>query len=128
MTSTGVEQGRHILVADDEEPVRLVSRRMLERRGFRVTATHDGREVVEYVRRRPESYDLVLLDVTMPGQSCGETVEQLKTAAPNLPIVLCSGLTGEESELKETRDRVQGFLRKPFRYQELLEAIENALC
>ena len=127
MTSTGDGQQRHILVADDEEPVRLVSQRMLERKDFRVTAAKDGDQVVAHVREQPDAFDLVLLDVTMPGLSCEETVIQIKEAAPELPVVLCSGLTGEETELQGTRERVQGFLRKPFRYQELLDAIEHAL-
>ncbi|MEM6703626.1 MAG: response regulator [Acidobacteriota bacterium] len=117
--------GRRILVADDEESVRFVAQRILERSGFDVTLAADGPETVTAVQSSGP-FDLLLLDVNMPGMSCEETVTAALDAAPELPIVLCSGLTGEEAELRTARSLTRGFLQKPFRFQELLDAIESA--
>lgn len=117
---------RRILVADDEQSVRFVAQRILERSGFDVTMAADGPETIAAVKDSAP-FDLLLLDVNMPGMGCEETMRAALDAAPSLPIVLCSGLTGEEAELQQARSLAHGFLQKPFRFQELLDAIESAV-
>lgn len=116
---------KRILVADDEESVRFVAQRILERSGYDVTMAADGPETIAAVKDSGP-FDLLLLDVNMPGLGCEETVSAALDAAPSLPIVLCSGMTGDEAELQSARSLAKGFLQKPFRFQELLDAIEAA--
>lgn len=123
---TAAQRPKRILVADDEESVRFVTQRILQRSEFDVEMAEDGPSTLTAVQDSGP-FDLVLLDVNMPGMSCNDTVGAVRAAAPTLPIVLCSGLTGEEAELREARTQTQGFLQKPFRFQELLDAIESAL-
>ena len=67
-----------ILLVDDEESVRIMGTRMLERVGFEVLAASDGREALEIYRARPDDIALVLLDLTMPDLDGEETFRELR--------------------------------------------------
>ena len=89
----------HILVVDDEEPVRDVLCEYLESQGFGVEAAPDGETALG--RHRP---DLVLLDVRMPGLDGVEVLRRIRHAAPHVPVIMVTanesvGLAREMLEL-----------------------------
>jgi two-component system, cell cycle sensor histidine kinase and response regulator CckA len=119
--------GTTVLVVDDEEAVRAVTRAVLEREGAMVEEAADGEAAVELLARDPDAIDLVLLDVTMPGMSGFETLDALRLLNEDLPVVMISGYMepGVSLEARGT-ERVR-FLHKPFRIDGLLENIAKAL-
>lgn len=117
----------HILLVDDEEIVRNFTARCLREMGYRVTACGDGTEAVELFTNQPESYDLVLLDLIMPGMSGERVFEELRRLEPETAVLITSGY-GEESSVRKLLERgARGFLEKPFRVHELSQAVARFL-
>ncbi|MEW6718997.1 MAG: ATP-binding protein [Thermodesulfobacteriota bacterium] len=116
-----------ILLADDEPDVRVVVRSMLESLGYGVVEAGDGREAVELFRQRHGSLDLVLMDLVMPRLSGEGALAEMRRIAPGVPTILISGYdaSGRIGELVATG--AGGFLRKPFRRQELEDKIAEVL-
>lgn len=115
-------QGR-ILLVDDEEIVRNFAARCLREMGYDVTSCGDGTQAVEFFEQHPESFDLVLLDLIMPGMGGAEVFEELRRSDPEAAVLITSGY-GEESSVRKLLDRgARGFLEKPFRVHELSQAV-----
>jgi PAS domain S-box-containing protein len=117
-----------ILLVEDEEFVRLFARRVLEEQGYAVIEAVNGAEALEVWEARHEEIDLLLTDMVMPGKLSGRDVsEKILQARPNLPVIYCSGYSQEL--LKTGLDLGSGisFLPKPYRPQDLAEAIRNSL-
>lgn len=116
-----------ILLVDDEEMVREVSREILQGLGYTVVTAAGGEEAEALLRASLEGEgpvpDLVILDMIMPGVSGKETLERLKALRPELKILLCSGyaLNGTAQEILDLG--CDGFVQKPF----TLEEISNKL-
>src|SRR5690606_32635155 len=89
--SNGAPAACNILLIDDEPAVRLVTGRMLTELGHHVVTAESGKRGVELLQERPDSFDLVVLDLTMPEQSGEQTLAQLRVVRDTLPIVITSG-------------------------------------
>ena len=123
-------EGGHgvILVVDDEDVVRRVHQRVLERSGYEVWLASDGVEALRQQRQNPGRIRAVILDMTMPRMSGVECLRALRETDPGLPIVLSSGYeTGEAVVLLEEKDQPSGFLQKPFRPRDLLGVLQEVL-
>ncbi|MCU0671657.1 MAG: MASE1 domain-containing protein [Myxococcota bacterium] len=107
-----------VLVADDEAPIRDVVRLTLELEGHAVECVADGELAVERVRTG--EFDVVLLDLTMPGHGGVEALRAIREGRPTMGAVLMSGY--DESQL--AHDEV--FLAKPFTIDALLDALARA--
>ncbi len=113
-----------ILLVDDEAMIVQIGRLTLERAGFEVVTAADGAEAVEAFRNRAGRFDLVILDVTMPGMSGRDAFRQLVELDPGVKVLLSTGFTTEDlTEL----DGAVGLLTKPYRPHELLAAVRSAL-
>jgi len=116
-----------ILLVDDEESVRLMGTRMLERIGFEVLPASDGREALAIYRERPGDIALVLLDLTMPDLDGEETFRELRRLDSNVCVVMTSGYTESEIAPRFARQRLSGFLQKPYTLNALTQCLRNAL-
>lgn len=116
-----------ILLVDDEELVRVMGIRMLERIGFEVIAATDGREAVEIYRERQQQIALVLLDLTMPDLDGEETFRELRRINPQVCVVMSSGYTESEIAPRFAGKRLSGFLQKPYTLDALTESLRRAL-
>lgn len=117
---------RTILLVEDEENVRRVTGRLLERLGFRVLLASSAEEALELYEGRGVRPDLVLTDVVMPGLTGFELAERLRASDPDLPILFTSGYTSRE--LGRTPDAPPSpFLPKPFSMEELDRSVREAL-
>ncbi len=117
----------HVLVVDDEEVLRRMTARTLRRLGHETTESGHGAEALEAVAADPETFDVVLTDLTMPVMGGGELIRRLKELRPGLPVVLASGFADTpEGRALDTTDGVV-FLPKPFTRRELAAALEEAL-
>ncbi len=113
-----------VLVVDDEALVRSQVRRSLELRGFTVEEANGGRSAL--ARFEQQGADVILLDMTMHDLAGLEVVAAIRASGSRVPIVLASGYFKESTERGLGSADVQGFLRKPYRISELIEAIERA--
>jgi signal transduction histidine kinase/CheY-like chemotaxis protein len=118
--------GRSVLVIEDEDGIRSVARAALEGAGFSVHTASDGVEGVTAFEAYPD-VSVVVLDVTMPRMDGADTLEALRRLRPDLPVILTSGY-GEDVLLARFGGRpLAGFLPKPFRPEQLVEAVRSIL-
>jgi len=115
----------YILVAEDDEAVRAVATRILERGGYRIKAVDSGNAACVAVAT--EAFDLVLLDVVMPGLSCRDTVQRIREIRPATRILLASGYTAGETVTQLMEQTGLGLLGKPYDPDQMLVAIRAAL-
>jgi CheY-like chemotaxis protein len=117
-----------ILLADDEESVRTMGKRMLRRLGFEVLTAVDGREALEIYHAQREEIKLVLLDLTMPCMDGEETLDELRRIDPEIRVVMSSGYSEGEIAARFAGKRLAGFLQKPYALYELAQCLRRALA
>lgn len=86
----------HILYLDDDDTLVFLVRRLLERRGYRVTAFTSQTEAIDAVRDDPEGFQLLLTDFNMPGMSGLEVAKAVLEINPHLPVAVASGYITDE--------------------------------
>jgi PAS domain S-box-containing protein len=116
-----------VLVVDDEEIVRAVARQALEARGFEVVEAQDGLEGVEAVARMGQRLRAVLLDMTMPRMGGEAAVREMRSLRPDLPILLSSGYSEQDTMARFRDAKVQGFIQKPYRPRDLVAKVMSAM-
>lgn len=110
-------QGQRVLVVDDEQAVREVSRHALEAFDYRVDEAAHGQQALEMfrqARRRGEPYALVILDLAMPLMGGRECAAEMLAEDPDTRILIVTGHGAAQAGLGELAQRVAGQLRKPF--------------
>jgi PAS domain S-box-containing protein len=113
-----------ILIVDDDDGVRHLTRRMAEAKGYSVVEASDGRSAFAALDR--EAFDVVLLDVTMPEMDGIDVVRGIRHRGHRVPIVLLSGYADFPLETRLKPGAYSGFLAKPFTLEELAAAVEGA--
>jgi len=116
-------QQQRVLIIDDEELVHQTIGPYLTELGYAVDHAFDGTEGQQLVTRA--EYDLVLLDVRMPGPSGLEVMPQILKEKPDLAIVIISGHGTMETAIQALRSGATDFLTKPIRLQELDAVLER---
>lgn len=115
----------HILIVDDSNLSRRVLRDILQAAGHRVSEAADGIAALErYYLERP---DLVLLDLTMPGMHGFDVLKQLRTMDPTARVVVATADIQESSRTMAAAAGACGFICKPFKSEQVLDAVEEAL-
>jgi two-component system cell cycle sensor histidine kinase/response regulator CckA len=126
ITAVNPGRGERILLADDNDMVRALGSTLLRQHGFCVLLAVDGQEAVEVFERERGRIDLVLLDLTMPRLSGREALLRIRRMDENVPVVVSSGYSAEQLTEAE-QAQVHGFLGKPFRERDLIQAVQAAL-
>jgi PAS domain S-box-containing protein len=114
----------HILLVDDEESVRILGRRVLERAGFKVTEADDGPAAIEAFRQSPELFHAVLLDVTLPTLDGLTVLERIREIRSDIRVVVSSGWSEEEVAARIGGRPGVRFLQKPYRAEALVEILQ----
>jgi CheY-like chemotaxis protein len=109
-----------ILVVDDEQPIRELVARVLERKGYTVVACQDAGEALA----AGGPVDLLVVDLILPEINGRQLTEQLRTRLPNLPVVLMSGYPPQGDLMP---DPPSVFLQKPMLPSAVVEAVEKLL-
>lgn len=118
--------GMKILIVDDALFMRNVIRKNLEECGYRETMeAADGKEALELYRKWQP--DLVLLDITMPGISGLEVLEQLRRESPEARVIMCSAVGQDQMIANALKLGAFDFIVKPFKKEEFKKIIENAI-
>jgi CheY-like chemotaxis protein len=122
-----MQDGKKILVVDDNRTIKLLLEKRLTAEGYRVVTASDGKEGLEAASR--EMPDLILSDVDMPVMDGGEMVSKLKASirTSHIPVIfLTSLITKEESTLPASGE--SWYISKMSKPTELLAAIRNRLA
>jgi CheY-like chemotaxis protein len=115
-----------ILLVEDDDAVRRLVKRTLERRGHTVIEATDGRRALEKARE-DLTIDLLVSDVVMPALGGHELAERLRRERPDLKVILTSGYS--DADLRgEVRSVSDAFLVKPFTPKDLLKAVSDVLA
>jgi len=117
-----------VLLVDDYEEVRFVTRAMLNGCGLEVIEAHSGREALKICTESAEPLCLVLMDITMPEMNGVETFEELRRLYPALPVILMSGYSAEEVAARFGDAGGSDFLQKPFLPSHLNEKLRRLLA
>jgi signal transduction histidine kinase/CheY-like chemotaxis protein len=122
------QPGTTILLVEDDESMRRLTRQLLEEHGHTVIEATDGKAALAQVQCRPDRLDLLLTDVVMRGLSGPELATRLNQSHPTLRVVYMSGYTGEL--ITQHQPLKPGFtlLEKPFTRAALLNTIHGALA
>jgi PAS domain S-box-containing protein len=123
---TATAASETVLVAEDDDSVRKLVRQILEQRGYRVIEARSGREALLATAREPGPIHLLLSDVVMPGTGGGELAARLKKLRPDVRVLLVSGYP-PPADRGEDVPPVDGFLRKPFQAEQLLDEVRRVL-
>ncbi len=116
-----------VLLVEDEAPVRMLTKRMLERTGYTVLEARHGAEALMICQNCEDPIHLILTDVVMPKMGGPELVERLLKTHPEMRVLLMSGYSDEAGlELGETLENIS-FLSKPFSYSELTRKVRRIL-
>lgn len=119
-------RGEVVLVVDDEEAIRTVTRRTLEANGYRVITAADGREAIDIIEHGDVSIDLVLTDMMMPVMDGAATSAYLEEHHPRIPIIAASGLNSG-SDSSAVGMGIARFIGKPYTTAALLTSVSDTL-
>jgi two-component system cell cycle sensor histidine kinase/response regulator CckA len=121
-------RGATILVVEDEDLLRLAVAKTLRKRGFTVVEASDGSAAMNLIRANTESIDLLLLDVTLPGLSSREVLEETRGLRPDLTVALTSAYGKETVDATFAGLGVRHFIQKPFQLDDLVAFLQGALA
>ncbi|HOZ45291.1 MAG TPA: PAS domain S-box protein [Candidatus Hydrogenedentes bacterium] len=116
-----------ILLAEDEEMVRRMTERILTGAGYRVIASSDGEEAIAVFDAHRDEVALAILDVVMPKKSGRHVHNHIKSVAPHVPILFCSGYSDNAVHTQFILDSGIEFIPKPFRPNALLDRVRLIL-
>jgi PAS domain S-box-containing protein len=114
-----------ILVVDDEKRIVENITLCLKREGFQTTGVHDGNEAIRIFEQ--QKFDLVLLDVSMPGMNGYEVMEHIFGMDEDALIIVITGYASVESAIRALKIGAWDYLKKPFEYADLIKTVKNAL-
>jgi two-component system cell cycle sensor histidine kinase/response regulator CckA len=117
-----------ILLADDDDTVRDVARRMLQEMGYEVDCASDGAEAVERVASNPDRYRLAILDGNMPKLHGRDAATSIRQLAPDLPLVLSTGYLEPDDSDVLAGYGFSGFIAKPYSMSDLSRLVANQMA
>jgi len=118
------ERKLKILIADDEEGLRLSMAGIMEFEGHDVVTASDGREAIEQVRKG--SFDIAFLDIRMPGINGVDTFREVKKLSPETVVVMMTGYAVNELVREALEEGAYACIHKPFDMERIIEIIQNA--
>jgi DNA-binding response OmpR family regulator len=118
-------QGRRILIVEDERALALGLSDLFASAGYVVSTATSGEEACTLCRA--DRYDIVLLDILLPGKSGFEVCAEIKTGSPQLPVVMLSARTASTDKVHGLKLGADDYVAKPFDALELLARIEAVL-
>ncbi len=120
-------QRNNILIVDDEPEIREVMGMMLSEHGYRIRSAADGVEALELIKQKAP--DLILLDMNMPrmgGVVFYHNIANSYDGSPKYPVLVITGRAALEQVFKDFK--IDGFIGKPFNFEDLLALIEKTMA
>ncbi|MEY4509120.1 MAG: hypothetical protein RLZZ450_1242 [Pseudomonadota bacterium] len=120
-------RGGRVLFVDDEEVLVSLGTHILEVLGYQVTGTAQPLDALRQFAERPEAYDVVVTDLSMPGLSGFQLAQQLLAVRADVPIVMMSGNVGPDEQAQARRIGVRELLLKPVGMDDLNRTLARVL-
>jgi CheY-like chemotaxis protein len=121
---TGKER---ILFVDDEVSIVRMSRQRLKRIGYKVASTTSPIEALDLFRLKPDQFDLVITDLTMPKMTGDKLVKEILNIRPDMPIIICTGFSEKMDGEKAREIGASGYLEKPHEKRDLAKMVRKVL-
>lgn len=112
----------HILVVEDEILINELIEEFLTENSYTVTPCFDGNTALELFREK--NFDLIILDIMLPGKSGLDILKEIRTVS-NVPIIMLTAMSDEQTQLISFNHQVDDFIVKPFSPTILVKRIEN---
>ncbi len=116
-----------VLIVDDEEGILESLSGIFEDEGYDVLTSSSGEDALRILKEQEQSPDLILLDIWLPGIDGIQTLKEIKSLKPDLPVIMISGHGNIELAVKATRMGAYDFLEKPLSLERVLLAAQRAL-
>ncbi len=116
-----------VLLVDDEETLAMLGQRMLEHLGYNVTVKTSSLKALELFSEKPDRFDLVITDMTMPHMTGADLSVQFMRIRPDIPVILCTGFSEMISEEKAEKMGIRSFVTKPLSMRVLSETVRKVL-
>ncbi|MFC1866583.1 response regulator [Thermodesulfobacteriota bacterium] len=124
---TAPDNLHRILYVDNDHALVQVTKQVLERLGYEVVITTRGTEAVRLMQSRPERFDLVITDMNMSHMTGLDLSKALLSIRGDIPIILCTGFSGPDTEEKAKEAGIRGVILKPFLMQDLARIVREAI-
>ena len=121
---TGKER---ILFVDDEKTAVDVMQLMLEKLGYKVTGRTSSIEALEAFRNKPDAFDLVITDMTMPNMTGKDLAKEMMSIRSDIPIILCTGFSEKIDERRAEEMGISAFVMKPIVMGQIANTIREVL-
>jgi DNA-binding response OmpR family regulator len=116
----------HILVIDDEAALRQTLARILQQANFEVTTAENGEQGLSFIKTT--NFDLIFMDLRMPGMAGLDVLKLIHASHPNLPVVLFTAQPDLHSAVEALRNGATDYLLKPLKPQALIERAQSILA
>ena len=116
-----------ILFVDDEEPIMDLGKRMLGHLGYDVVALTSSMEALAVFREKPNQFDLVITDQTMPGLTGEMLTKEVMRIRPDTPVILCTGFSEHIAEEQARAIGIKAFLMKPLLLKDIAQTVRQVL-
>ncbi len=123
----GDGRGETVLLVEDEDAVRNLAQRLLERSNYHVVTAMNGVHALEVAEAHSGPIDLLLTDVIMPEMGGKDLAQRLYVTRPSVKVLYMSGYSGTTVHKAGVRDASQTYLQKPFRPSDLLRKVREVL-
>jgi CheY-like chemotaxis protein len=121
---TGAER---VLFVDDEAPIAKIGSQGLERLGYKVTTRASSIEALELFRSKPNNFDLVITDMTMPNMTGDKLAVELMKIRPDNPVILCTGYSKTISDETASEIGIKALAYKPIVKSDLAKTVRRVL-
>lgn len=115
------------MFVDDEYPIAKMGSRALERLGYSVTTRTSSVEALELFQVKPNDFDLIVTDMTMPNLTGDKLAVELMKIRPDIPIILCTGYSKKISEQSVSDIGIKAFTYKPMVKADLAKTVRKVL-
>jgi two-component system, cell cycle sensor histidine kinase and response regulator CckA len=122
-----IGKSRTILVAEDNDSLRILTCRILRNHGYKVLEAGDGNEALRLAKEYEEEIHLILADAVMPGMGGRDAVDQISAFRKEIKAVFTSGYTDTAIIKRGIIDKDTAFLQKPYDAAGLIQKVEDVL-
>jgi len=113
----------NVLYAEDNDMCRMLTTRIANLAGVQCDTVADGLECCKKIEQNPQQYDLILMDIIMPGMDGIDATERIRQLGYNIPIVAISGIDTKDMKQRCTTAGMNGFLSKPLTISKLKQVL-----
>ena len=116
-----------ILFVDDEIPLVDIGKQIIESLGYQVTTRTSSLEALELFRAKPDGFDLVITDMTMPNMTGDVLAKEIIRIKPDIPVILCTGYSARITQQQADSMGIRAFVSKPVIRRDIAETIRSVL-